>query len=308
MNPASPAASPRPRAGRSYRIQLALMLGPYLVGLFVLTILPALAGLPLAFTRYNALERPVWHGLRNFTELASDDIFGIAVQNSLVFIAISIPLRIVAALGLSLLLAGRFRGAGLYRAAVYLPTVVPDIAWAVVWLWVLNPLYGPRNQLLAVVGIAGPARTVEENSARAAILLMMGWQIGETFVICLAGLQDVPGELLDQSAVDGAGPWQTFRSVLLPSMAPVLLIVMFRDTIASLQTNFVPALIVGRDGGPNYATTYLPLYIYRNAFDYLRFGYAAAMTWSLIGLTGIVVYLQYRVAVHWRMGFRDAET
>ncbi|CAA9576465.1 MAG: N-acetyl-D-glucosamine ABC transporter, permease protein 1 [uncultured Thermomicrobiales bacterium] len=278
-----------------------------MVGLLVLTILPALAGLPLAFTRYNAIERPVWHGLQNFTELAGDDIFRIAVQNSLVFIAISIPLRIVAALGLSLLLSGRFRGVGLYRAAVYLPTVVPDIAWAVVWLWVLNPLYGPLNQLLAVAGVAGPAWTVEENSARAAIILMMGWQIGETFVICLAGLQDVPGELLDQSAVDGAGPWQTFRSVLLPSIAPVLLIVMFRDTIASLQTNFVPALIVGRDGGPNYATTYLPLYIYRNAFDYLRFGYAAAMTWSLIGLTGVVVYLQYRVAVHWRMGFRDAE-
>lgn len=283
------------------------MLGPYLAGLLILWFLPALAGLPLAFTRYNALEPPVWNGLENFRDLLDDDIFRIAVQNSLVFIAISIPLRLVAALGLALLLSGRFRGSALYRAAVYLPTVVPDIAWAVVWLWVLNPLFGPLNQLLALVGIAGPAWTVEENAARAAIILMMGWQIGETFVICLAGLQDMPGELLDQSAVDGGGAWATFRSVLLPSIAPVLLIVMFRDTISSLQTNFVPALIVGRDGGPNNATTYLPLYIYRNAFDYLRFGYAAAMTWSLIGLTGLIVYLQYRVALRWRLGFRDVE-
>lgn len=290
-----------------YDWQLALMLAPYVGGLIVLVAIPALAGLPLAFTAYNAIESPRFVGFDNFRAMADDRVFRIAVFNTAIFAAMAVPARLLGALCLALLLAGRVRFGRAYRAAVYLPTVVPDIAWALLWLWLLNPVYGPINQVLAAVGIAGPAWMVEEWGARFAIAFMVSWQIGEAFVACLAALQDVPNELLDQAAVDGASTARTLMGVTLPLMAPVLLLLLLRDTIFSLQSNFVPALIVGRGGGPNYATTYLPMYIYTNAFAYLRFGYAAAMTWTLFLITGSVLWLQYRFALRWRLGFRDAE-
>jgi multiple sugar transport system permease protein len=293
--------------GVGYRGQLVLLLAPYLVGLGLLVLLPALMGLPLAFTDYDAIRPPRWVGLENFADLARDPIYRKAVFNSLVYIVLAVPLRLLGALVLALLLVRRIRGVGGYRAAVYLPTVVPDIAWALLWLWVFNPIYGPLNQLLALAGLPGPAWMIEEWGARYAIVFMMVWQIGEGLVVCLAALGDIPGETLEQSAIDGAAPWQTLARVTLPLLAPVLLILLFRDTVFSLQANFVPALIVGRGGGPNYATTFLPMYVYTTAFDYLRLGYAAAMTWTMYGLTAAVLWAQYRVARRYRLGFRDAE-
>ena len=300
----------RPRRGRrdaGQRLGLVLLLGPYLLGTLLLTALPALLAFALAFARYDALAPPVWVGLANFRAVFRDPLFWTAARNSALFVVLAVPLRLLGALALALLLSGRRRGVGLYRAAVYLPTVVPDIAWALLWLWIFNPIYGPLNQFLALFGLPGPAWMVEEWGARFAIVFMMIWQIGEGLVVCLAGLGDVPGEVLEQSAVDGATAWQSLLRITLPLLAPVLLILLFRDTIFSLQANFVPALIVGRGGGPNYATTFLPMYLYTTAFDYLRFGYAAAMTWAMYALTALVLVAQYAVARHWRLGFRDAE-
>ena len=283
------------------------MLAPYLIGTSLLVLLPAMIGLPLAFTEYNAVEPAEWIGLANFRDLWDDEIFRISIRNTLIFIALAVPARLVGALVLALLLSRPVRGIGGYRSAIYLPTVVPDIAWALIWLWILNPLYGPINLLLAAIRIPGPAWMLEESQARYAIAFMMAWQFGEGLVVCLAALGDIPEEVREQSAVDGAAGWQTLLRVTLPLLAPILLLLLLRDTVYSLQTSFVPAQIVGRGGGPNYATTFLPLYAYNTAFSYLRFGYAAAMTGAMYALTAIILYAQYRVAVRWRMGFRDAE-
>jgi len=288
------------------RWQLGLMLAPYLIGLGALVLLPALAGFGLAFTDYNALQPPRFAGLANFRDLLDDGIFRIAVANSLFYIGLAVPLRLVGALLTARLLLRPIPGAHLFRAMVYLPTVVPDMAWALVWLWILNPIYGPLNQSLALLGIAGPAWMIDHTAARFAIVLMMSWQIGEGFVVCLAGLQNVPRDLLDQAAIDGSSAWRSFWAVTFPSIAPVLLILLVRDTIFSFQANFVPALIVGRGGGPDYATTFLPMYIYTTAFGYLRFGYAAAMTCAMYLVTGLVLWLQYKAAVRWRVGLSDA--
>jgi multiple sugar transport system permease protein len=166
-----------------YRAQIALMLAPYLIGILIFTIIPALVGVPLAFTAYNALEPPVFNGLDNFAELLRDDVFHKAVVNSLIFVGLATPLRLAGALGLALLLLRRGRGIPIYRAAVYLPTVVPD----------------------GLFGIPGPPWMIEETSARIGIVILLSWQIGEGLVVCLAALQDVPRELYEQAAVDG-GP------------------------------------------------------------------------------------------------------
>jgi multiple sugar transport system permease protein len=289
------------------RVQFGLMLAPYLIGLAALVVLPALASFGLAFTDYNALQPPQFAGLTNFRDLLDDEIFRIAVANSLFYIGLAVPLRLAGALLTARLLLRPRRGIHLYRASVYLPTVIPDMAWALIWLWILNPVYGPLNQSLALLGIDGPSWLVDHTSARLAIILMMSWQIGEGFVVCLASLQNVPRDLLDQAAVDGSSAGRVFWTVTLPSIAPGLLLLLFRDTIFSFQANFVPALIVGRGGGPDYATTFLPMYIYTTAFGYLRFGYAAAMTCAMYAVTGVVLWLQYRVAIHWRLGFGNVD-
>ncbi len=275
------------------------MLAPYIVGMTVLWVLPALAALPLALTDYDALSSPRWVGAANLAALVSDEIFHTSVFNSLLYVVLAVPLRLLGALGIGLLLTRKLWSGGPLRALFYLPTVVPDVAWALVWLWLLNPLFGPINGLLRLVGVVGPAWMVDPWGARFGIVLMMVWQIGEGLVVCLAALSDVPGETIEQAAVDGASPWQTVRTVTLPLIAPALLILLCRDTILSLQANFVPALILGNGGGPNYATTFLPMYAYDLAFEDFRFGYAAAVTWAMAALTALLLLVQFRVARRW---------
>jgi multiple sugar transport system permease protein len=285
------------------RLALWSMLLPYLIGLGLLVIGPGIAGFALSLTDYNAIQPPKWAGLENFRRLPDDHVFRIAVFNSLLYIALAVPLRLAGALLLARLLQRPSRSSLVGRGIVYLPTVIPDLAWALVWLWILNPIYGPLNQLLAVFGIDGPAWMVDPATARLGIVLMMVWQLGEGFIVCLAALHGVDRDLLDQAAVDGSGRWSSFRGVVLPLIAPALLILLFRDTIFSFQANFVPALIVGKGGGPDYATMYLPMYIYSVAFNYLRFGYAAALTMSMYVITAILLLAQYRLTHRWHEGF-----
>jgi multiple sugar transport system permease protein len=136
---------------------------------------------------------------------------------------------------------------------------------------------------------------LDETGARVAIILMLSWQLGEGFVVCLGALSDIPAEILDQARVDGAHGWEQFHAIVLPLIAPYLLILVMRDILFSLHANFVPAKILGQDGGPNYATTYLPMWIYTNAFGYLRLGYAAAMTWVTFLASLVMVIALYLV-------------
>jgi multiple sugar transport system permease protein len=288
------------------------MLAPYLLGLAVLVALPAFVTFALAFTEYDLIRSPRFLGLDNFRELFHDDVFRIALQNSLIFAAIAVPLRLVGALALALLLHRRFAGVGVARSASVIPTVVPDVAYGLVWLWLFNPLYGPINLLLKVGGsspgltywgVPPPQWLTHPNDARAAIIIMSLFTIGEGFVVLLVTRQGLPGELYELAAVEDALPWDVFRRITLPLMAPVLLLLLLRDTIISFQINFVPALIVTEGGPPPYATTYLPLFVYRSAFEYLRYGYAAAATLTMFGLTAIIVLVQWRVVRRWRRGF-----
>ncbi len=282
---------------------LMLMLLPYAAGIAVLVVLPAVFTVGMSFYDYDLIRPGDFVGLANFRELARDDVFWIAALNSLGFVAAAVPLRLLGALGLALLLHKRFRGVGAYRSAAYLPTVVPDVAYALLWLWILNPLFGPLNLLLQAVGIPTFDWLVTPTATRAGIVIMTLFTIGEGFLVAMATRQQIPEELYEISAIEGAGPWHVFRKVTLPMMAPTLLLLLLRDTIFSLQVTFVPALLV-TDGGPApYATTYLPLFIYRNAFEFLRYGYAAAATVIMFLATFVIVELQARIARRWRDAF-----
>lgn len=279
---------------------LLLMLAPYLLGITILIVAPAAITFGLSLFRYDLLRPAVFIGFDNFRELVGDDVFRIALRNSLLFILWAVPLRLVSALGLALLFHRRYRAVAAYRTAVYLPTVVPDIAYALLWLWILNPLYGPLNLFLDWIGVGGFAWLTSPSAARAGIVLMSLFTIGEGFIVAMATRQEIPHELYELASIEGAGPGRTFARITLPYMAPVLLLLMFRDTAYSFQANFVPALIVTGGGPPPYATTYLPLFVYREGFEYLRYGYAAAATLVMFLITAAVVLIQYRIVKRWR--------
>lgn len=281
------------------RPTLWLMLTPYLLGLFGLIGLPSLLALGFAFTEYNALTPPRPVGWANFARLSHDRLYWTALGNTLLYLLLAVPLRIAGALGLALLLRLPRRGVAATRTAVYLPTVIPDIAYALIWLISFNPLYGPVNLLLGSVGLPTPAWTIEPWPARLALVIMALWQLGEGFVVLLAATRSIPATLYEVSAIDGAGAWARFRYLTWPLLLPTLSLLTARDLILSLQATFVPSLIVTK-GGPGYATLFIPLYTYWMAFDDLRFGYAAAVVWTLYGFTLLIVVVQYLLARRWQ--------
>ena len=287
---------------------LWLMLTPFLLGLTVLVAVPALATFGLALTDYDLIRSPDFVGLGNFRELVDDHIFRIALVNSLVFAAVAVPLRLAAALGLALLLHRGGRGVGVARSAVVLPTIVPELAYGLLWLWLLNPLYGPINGLLTLGGENGatifgrlpPQWLTDPNDARIAMVLLSLFTIGEGFVLLLVARRAVPGDLYELAALEDATWWDVFRRITLPLMLPVIVLLALRDVVLSLQLNLIPALVVTEGGPPDYATTYLGLFVYRNGFEYLRYGYAAAATVLLVLMTAAIVVVQLWLLRRWR--------
>lgn len=273
----------------AYQFQLRLLLLPFLAGMVLLVALPALATLLIAFTEYNAVRAPMWVGLENFRRLLTSPLVRLSLRNSIVFLLLAVPLRVLGALLLALLLQRGRRFFGVYRTAVFLPTIIPEVAYALIWLWLFNPLYGPLNMLLGWLGLPAPGWLVEPDTAVLAIVIMLCFQLGEGFLILLVGLKSVPGSYYEAATVDGASVWQRFRFITLPLLVPWLLLFTFRDLMISLQSTFTPSFVLTY-GGPDYATTFMPLLLYELAFDFFDLGLAAALLVVTYLLFGAVVW------------------
>jgi multiple sugar transport system permease protein len=278
------------RVHLSYRGQVALFLVPYLLGTLVLIVLPALATVAIAFTEYHAVDPPVWVGLDNFRRLSETPLVRLSLYNTLLFAGTAVPLRLLGALVVAFLLGSRRRGSGLYRAAAYLPTIMPEAAYAMVWLWILNPVHGPLNIILAALGLPAPAWLTEPGTARAAMILMALVQIGEGFVVVLVARQNIAPALYEAAEVDGVNRWQGFRWITLPLIVPWLLLLLGRDVVVAVQNTFTSSFILTY-GGPYYSTTFLPLLIYELSFDFADWGLASAVlvvayVWLLLLIWG----------------------
>lgn len=293
--------TPPARRQLDYRWQLRLLLMPYVAGILLLVVLPAGVSFGLAFFQYDGLSAPRWVGTLNFILTYTDELFNLSLQNALALILLPVPLRVAGALLVALLLRRGGRFLGWFRAAVYLPTTVPVVAYALAWLWILNPLYGPLNLGLRALGLNPPAWFVDPLWAKPALILMSFWQIGEGFLVSLAALYDLPGEVEESARIDGAGAWALFRYVTLPLLAPILLLLAFRDTVLTLEASF-NAILVTTGGGPYYATYTLPLFVYEQGFDQGAFGPASVALWILYALTGVVVLFLYVIARQWNVG------
>lgn len=272
----------------SYDGQAWLFTLPFLLGSFLLVALPALVTVGIAFTHYNAIEPPRWVGLTNFRRLLESPLAWLSLRSSLQFLFLAVPARLLGALGMALLLqrGGRFFNGA--RAAAYLPTIIPEGAYALLWLWILNPLFGPLNLALGWLGLPQPQWLVEPGPTRMAFVLMALFTIGEGMVVLLVGLRTIPKAYYEAARVDGAGTLYTFGRITLPLLLPWLLLLTLRDLVVSLQNTFIASFVMTY-GGPYYATTYIPLLLYELAFDFFDFGLAAALLVVSYIVTGMLV-------------------
>lgn len=278
----------------SYRAGTRLLLAPWLVGSVLLVAIPAVASLGFAFTRFDGIAPPVWDGLDVFADLFASPETHDALRATAIVAGIAVPLRVIGAVAFALLLHRSERLSTPGRLAAFAPVVVPDAATALVWLWVVNPVYGPVGIAARAFGFDAGPLLLDPWGARAVVIGISVLALGEGFLVVLAARRELPLAVYDVARVEGAGPWQTFRRVTLPLLAPVLAFLVVRDTVAALQVPLVPTLVL-TEGGPLNATKTLPVLAYEKGFDELRFGDAAAVSLLMFGLALAVAAVQLGV-------------
>lgn len=253
---------------------------PWLFGLLAFMFYPLLMSFYYSFCDYSVLKPAVWIGGDNYSELLRDEVFWKTVKNTLFYASISLPLTMILGIGLAMLLNTNVKGMTVYRTIFFIPSLVPMVSLAMLWLWILNGDYGVINTGLAAIGIKGPNWLSDVAWTKPALILLSLWGVGNAMLIYLASLQDVPTSLLEAAELDGANAWHKTRNVTLPMISPVIQFNMVMGIIGSLQVFAVP-FVMFPGGIPARSTYFYSTYIYDNAFKYSRMGYASAMGWIL---------------------------
>ena len=275
-----------------------LFASPWLVGFLLFTVGPMMASAFFAFTEYDVLTQPKWVGWAHFDKaLTGDPKVGQALKVTSIYAVVSVPLQILLGLCVALLLNTRIRGLQFYRTVYYLPSVLSGVAVALLWRWIYAPNFGLINSFLARFDIVGPGWLGDKDWALTSLIGMSLWHVGGGIVIYLAGLQGVPSELYEAGRVDGAGRGAAFWHITLPMITPVLFYNLVIGIITALQI-FTQALIM-TNGGPHEATLFIVLYLYRNAFQFFKMGYASVLAWILFGYILVLTLLVYRSSGFW---------
>jgi multiple sugar transport system permease protein len=267
-----------------------LFISPWLVGFLAFNIYPAVASLYYSFTNFKILQEPRWVGLDNYAALINDPLFWKSIGNTLYLTVVGVPLAVVVALGIALLLNRKgIREIGIFRTVFYLPVVIPGVAAAILWIFLLSPINGLLNQSLRVAGIAGPGWFYDPAWAKNGIILMTIWAAGDVVIIYLGALQGVSRALYEAAEVDGAGAWVKLRHVTIPMISPAILFNLITGAIAAFQA-FTPAFVIsagvgrgndGSIGGVQNSLLFYGLNLYNNGFRYFQMGYASALAWIL---------------------------
>jgi multiple sugar transport system permease protein len=256
-----------------------IFIAPFILGFVLWFLIPALTSLWLVFQNWNMIAPAKFIGFDNFKRIVSDSLFWQSLKVTTVYTIVSVPLSLALAFLLALLLNAKVRGIAVFRTLYYLPSIVPAVANAVLWAWILNSEFGLLNVLLRTIGLPKILWLQEPEWALPALILMSLWGLGGAMVIFLAGLQGIPNEFYEAAEIDGAGPWAKLWSVTVPLMSPVTFFNLVMGIIGTFQIFTAGYLIT--NGGPQNATLFYVLYLYRNGFLYLDMGYAAALAWVL---------------------------
>lgn len=271
-----------------------LFVAPAMVGLGLFKLYPIVEGLRLSFYEVRLLARQYdFIGLANYAELVRDPVVVQATINTLVFNLVVTPLQVALALGLAVLVNRRVVGIGVFRSLYFVPAVISLVVASIVWKLMYAPDTGLLNGLFAALGLPRQTFLTSQSQAMASVMGMVVWKgVGYWMVILFAGLREIPEAIHEAATVDGAGPVRRFFAVTLPLLTPVLLFVVVADTAINFLL-FVPVYVMTQ-GGPSDATTLLMFEVYRNAFVYTRFGYAAAISTALLLVIAVTVAFQIR--------------
>ena len=304
-----------------------LWTAPWWLGFLLFLAIPMGMSLYISFCDYPLLQPPVYIGGANYGTLVHDPVFHKVLLNTIVYALLAIPLGTIVAVLLAVLLNQSVRGQGFFRTSIFVPTVVPLVGAALVWLWMLNPEYGLINQALRlfapvfdgtnwllalVIGhrlefltdlAAGPKWLLTPHWAMTSLVLVSIWSVGSPVVIYLAGLQEIPEQLYEAAMLDGANSVRRFWHVTLPGLSPVILFNVIVGVIGTWQIFALPYVLMRGEQGPERSTYFYTMYLYDNAFRYLKMGYASAMAWIklliILVLTG-AIFLVSRKIVHYR--------
>jgi multiple sugar transport system permease protein len=264
---------------------------PALLGIVIFFVYPLISAIYFSFTRFDLLSVPQWVGLENYRRMAGDPFLLQAVRNTLWMVVVFVPVRILGAIGLSMLLVQLKRGAGFYRTVFYLPALVPPVAATIAFVYLLKPGTGPVNHVLEMIGVDGPLWFNSPAWAKPSLVLLGLWAIGDLMIIFLAAVLGVPESLYEAASLDGANAWHKFRSITLPTIRPVILFAAVTGVIYTLQY-FDQAAVAGSIasgqatvgagisqsfGYPEGSTFTYPLWLYTVGFRYSALGYANAL-------------------------------
>jgi multiple sugar transport system permease protein len=259
-------------------------MAPWALGFVAITAIPMFASLYFAFTRFNLLQAPTWHGVQNFIDLAGDSRFHQSLRVTFTFALVGVPLQLAVALAIAVLMDRGMKGLSFYRSALYLPSMMGgSVAISILWRQVFGT-NGLLNTVLTLVGLGEFTQgwISHPDTALWTIILLHVWTFGSPMIIFLAGLRNIPRMYYEAAEVDGASAWRRFRSITLPLLSPIILFNLVLQTINAFQT-FTQAFIVsGGTGGPADSTLFTSLLIYQRAFIDFRMGNAAAMAWIIL--------------------------
>lgn len=278
-----------------------MFVSPWILGFLAFTLYPMVASLWYSLTNFDMMQSPQFVGLSNYAAMIHDPTFWISVWNTGYLVILGVPLSLILGLGLAVLANQKIRGQGVYRTLFFLPSIVPAVATALLFLWVLNPQYGMINEVLGFLHIPEPGWLASVHWSKPGLLLMILWGVGSNMVIFLAGLNGIPTQMYEAARIDGATPWIMFWKMTVPNLSGVILYNVVTGIIGMSQIFTQAFVIAGNNGSttlgtPDNATLLYNIYIYQKAFQDLNFGYAAAMAWVLtivtMGLT-LVMFMVY---------------
>jgi multiple sugar transport system permease protein len=283
-----------------------LFISPAIIGFIAFVAFPLVASFYYSLTAYNLLQPPQFIGFENYQVLLSHDkIFWVSVKNTLYMVAFALPLALIVNLLLAFLLNMKLRGVSIYRTIFYLPSILPSVAIAVIWLYILNPQYGLINYVLSQLNLPQPGWLLDPKWAKPSLIIVSLWSGGSAILIYLAGLQDVPVELQEAAELDGANTLQRTQHVTIPMITPVIFFNLVMGMIGFFQY-FTEAYVMTRGvssnadaGGPAESTLFYSIYLFQNGFHYFKMGYASAQAWILFWIVVALTIIIFRWSSTW---------
>jgi multiple sugar transport system permease protein len=270
---------------------------PAILGFLIFTIGPMVASFIFSLTDWTVGATPNFIGLGNYRAMADDPLFWKSLGVTTYYTLAAVPIALVVGFVVAMLVNAGWRRQSMWRTVYYLPTLVPAVASAVLWIWIFNPDSGLFNSVLRAFGLPTSNWIYSESTAVPSLIIMSTWGFGNAMVIFLAGLQGVPRHLYEAVALDGGGAWAKFRHVTLPFMTPVIFYNLVTGVIGTFQV-FNQAYIM-TSGGPNNSTLFYIYYLYTQAFTDSQMGYASALAWVLFIIVLIITALLFRNARSW---------